>query len=113
MSAPRLTAAMQASALIRAAAMHGGVGTVLAHGDDVAGALLILIASRGTVTALRERGLRPDGNWGWVATGPSDPSDAAALADYVARRRRSDPDLWVVELDGVDPATVDALLGAD
>ena len=37
-----------------------------------------------------------------VRTGPADDSDPQTLMDYVERRRRNDPDLWVVELDILD-----------
>ena len=38
----------------------------------------------------------------WNAAGPADAEEPQALADYVARRRRNAPDLWVVELDSPD-----------
>jgi hypothetical protein len=48
---------------------------------------------------LLERRLDPQGAYRWSPTGPDADADRA---DYVARRRRSDPDLWVIELDLVD-----------
>jgi hypothetical protein len=31
--------------------------------------------------------------------GPANPDEPGVAGDYVARRRKSDPDLWVVEVD--------------
>lgn len=94
--APRLAAGMLVSALIRRAEELGGNGAVLAKGDATAGALLIQLAERGVAGALLERRLDQEGTYRWSPTGP----DAAEQrGDYIARRRRSDSDLWVIELD--------------
>lgn len=108
----RLTSALLVSALIRKVESEGGTSMVLAKGDATAGALLLLIADRGRPVAIRERGLRPDGTLGWISAGPSDLDDAQALASYLERRRKFDSDIWLVELDGMDAAALDALLEA-
>lgn len=108
---PRLTSAMLVSALIRKVEAEGGAGAVLAKGDATAGALLLLVADRGRTVAIRERGLRPDGSSGWISTGPADLDDDEALATYLERRRKFDSDLWLVELDGMALAALDAMLG--
>ena len=97
--AARLAAGMLVSALIRRAEQAGGSAMVLAKGDATAGALLIQLAERGVAGALLERRLDPEGAYRWSPTGPDDPEQRG---DYVARRRRSDPDLWVIELDVAD-----------
>ena len=101
--AARLAAGMLVSALIRRTEAAGGSAMVLARGDASAGALLIQLAYRGESGALLERMLDRTGGYVWTATGPADPLDRA---DYLARRRRSDPDLWVVELDVADGAAL-------
>ena len=93
---PRLTAGMLVSALIRRAEEKGGSGMVLAKGDATAGALLIQLAERGVPGPLLERRLDPEGLYRWSPTGPDADSERG---DYIARRRRGDPDLWVIELD--------------
>ena len=97
--AARLAAGMLVSALIRRAEALGGNGAVLAKGDATAGALLIQLAERGVPGPLLERRLDPEGAYRWSHTGPDDQDQ---LSDYIARRRRSDPDLWVIELDVTD-----------
>ncbi|HMI19915.1 MAG TPA: DUF1491 family protein [Sphingomonas sp.] len=94
--AARLAAGMLVSALIRRAEELGGNGAVLAKGDVTAGALLIQLADRGVPGPLLERRLDPQGAYRWSPTGPE---DVEQRGDYIARRRRSDPDLWVLELD--------------
>ena len=101
--AARLTAGVLVSALIRRTEAAGGSAMVLARGDASAGTLLIQLADRGEPGPLLERMLDRVGEYAWQATGPADPADRA---DYLARRRRSDPDLWVVELDVADGAAL-------
>lgn len=71
--------------------------------------MLIVCRERGVLTALLESVLRGDG-YAWTRVGPpldeattafDDPRESAA-ADWIAKRRSRDPDLWVVELDIAD-----------
>lgn len=101
--AGRLAAGLLVSALVRRVGAVGGNATVLARGDATAGALLIQLAQRGVPGALLERTLDRSGAYAWTPTGPD---DDAARAAYIARRRHSDPDLWVVELDSADAAAL-------
>ena len=94
------------SALIRRAEQEGGNGVVLAKGDATSGAILLVIAERGVTLRLLERALSFDGAYHWIATGPASLEEPGALPEYVARRRRSDPDLWVVELDAADAGRI-------
>lgn len=94
----RLTAEFRAKALIRRVHDSGGSAAVLARGDATGGGILVLALDRGQNPAFWERGLGPDGNTALIRTGPLDP-DVQACDDYWRRRRRSDPDLWVIELD--------------
>lgn len=96
---PRLSSRMTIDALCRRVAAEGGFATVLARGDDQAGAILIACAERGVVRQLLERALDPAGRYRWSPCGPQDMASAEALADYMARRRARDPDLWLIELD--------------
>jgi hypothetical protein len=91
----RATAGLLVSALIRRIEAEGGSAMILAKGDATAGAILLALAERGVDGPLLERSLAGNG-YAWRETGPSDPSERSA---YLAGRRRSDPDLWIVELD--------------
>ncbi|MET0269022.1 MAG: DUF1491 family protein [Sphingomonas sp.] len=100
---PRDAAGLLVSALVRAIEGAGGHAMVLAKGDATAGAILLVVADRGRATGVYERTLAADGRYAWTRTGPAEADDPAALSEWTARRRRADPDLWVVELDHADP----------
>lgn len=102
MSQPRAASGLLVSALLRRVSAAGGHGAVLSRGDATAGAILLVLAERGVTRRLLERGMTPDGSYGWIASGPKAIDEPGALTDYLARRRRNDPDLWVVELDAPD-----------
>ncbi|HEY7809790.1 MAG TPA: DUF1491 family protein [Allosphingosinicella sp.] len=92
---PRLATSVLAGALIRKAEGEGGFAAVLAKGDPTSGAILLLLTERGGPPVLLERLLKPGGSYSWAH--PID--DPAQVPEFVARRRRFDPDLWVLELD--------------
>lgn len=86
-----------ASAMLRRMNDAGGFGAVLARGDAQAGTILVVLGDAGGGERIVERGIGPDGKVTLIDSTPT--SD---LADYWQRRRRSDPDLWVIELVGAD-----------
>jgi hypothetical protein len=96
---PRLATSVLVSGLIRRAEAEGGFGAVLTKGDATAGALLLILLERGQNPRLLERVLKPDGSYGWEVSAGQDPENTAEVPQLVDRRRRFDPDLWVVELD--------------
>lgn len=96
---PRVTSAILVNAMIRAAEGQGGFGVVLAKGDATAGAIAVILAERGRKVRFMERRLQPDGDYGWDDPAAGSERDDSAFAELVQRRRRADPDLWVVELD--------------
>lgn len=95
----RLPAHLIASALIRRVDQAGGSAMVLAKGDPQSGALLILTMDRGRNPKFLERGMGQNGTVQLIAAGPDAFADSLAVTDYWQRRRRSDPDLWVIEVD--------------
>ena len=102
MTEPRPASGLLVSALIRRIEAEGGSAMVIAKGDAIAGAILLLIADRGVLDKIAERVWRFDGGHGLEPVGPADPNALGVAGDYVARRRKSDPDLWVVEVDHRD-----------
>lgn len=93
----RLATGALVNALVRRANQAGGFATVLAKGDATAGAVLVVAQDRGQNARLWERGIGPSGDVELIAVGPQE--DSQAQIDYWVKRRRNDPDLWVVELD--------------
>lgn len=101
---PRLTSAMLVSAMIRRVQAAGGFAAIIQRGDDQAGAIWVECADRGQTQLLLERTTGFDGTDQWRVADPDPAVDAERYRERMERRRRSDPDLWVVELDIVDAA---------
>lgn len=96
---PRIAASVMASALIRKAEGDGGFGAVLAKGDSTAGSILVILLERGSNPRLFERLLQPGGDYAWLESGSQRLADPRQVPEFIAKRRRSDPDLWIIELD--------------
>ena len=96
---PRLKSGIEVSALIRRVEGRGGHAMVLARGDADAGSILLLLVERGMPYALLERALTHSGGYRWQRTGPQNIEGYEEVNPYIERRRRSDADLWLLELD--------------
>jgi hypothetical protein len=92
---PRVASSILVTALIRKAEAEGGFAAVLAKGDSTAGTILLILTERGADPRILERLLQPDGRYAWGRSS----GEAAEVPAFIARRRRFDPDLWVLELD--------------
>jgi hypothetical protein len=97
----RLAASVEASSLMRRVEAEGGFATILAMGDAERGALLLVITERGRHVAVLERMLDATGDYLWKASGPAE-SQPSELTEWLKKRRRSDGDLWLIELDVPD-----------
>ena len=95
----RLSSDMLAGALIRRVEHEGGHAMVLAKGDRIAGAIVIACSEKGRIHRLLERAPAMNGGWELVQCGPQDIDNPSEIQDYIERRRKRDPDLWVIELD--------------
>ncbi|MEO7179054.1 MAG: DUF1491 family protein [Allosphingosinicella sp.] len=96
---PRIAASVLASALIRKAEGEGGFGAVLAKGDAMAGSILVILLEKGGNPRLLERLLQPGGHYAWQESGSQRIENPREVPEFIARQRRFDPDLWVIELD--------------
>ena len=90
----RLPSGVLVSALLRRVNDAGGFGAVLAKGDAQGGAILVIAIDRGALPRLLERGIGADGRTALIDSTPAEDLDG----DW-RRRRSSDPDLWVIEVD--------------
>lgn len=99
MSEARLGSAVLVNALLRLAARDGGFGAVLEKGDSNAGAVTVILAERGERRMVLERVVRADGRYAWQAVGNQGAANEEEFERFLERRRRFDPDLWLVELD--------------
>lgn len=102
MSEARLASGVLVNALSRLCASEGGYAAVLRHGDDQAGAILLEMREKGGFAGYFERFRDTAGLLFWQRIGPDARQNIEQNQDYIVRRRASDPDLWVVELDVPD-----------
>lgn len=98
----RLPAHLEISGLIRAVEAAGGFAAVIARGEKDAGTILILTIERGGNAVLYERMPQLDGSRRFIATKTQDDENKQDFSEYLDRRRRQDPDIWIVELDVAD-----------
>lgn len=96
---PRLASSVLVSALIRLVQSEGGSGAVLAKGDASAGAVTVILTERGTRRLVLERIVQGDGTYRWQEIGNQGAANAEDFGKFLERRRRFDPDLWILELD--------------
>ena len=88
---------------MRAVAAEGGFAAVIASGDPVAGAVVLLLRTRDGVSAYARTNLG-DGSTGWRALCENEIESSVKLREIIRKQRQYDPDLWVIELDIADPA---------
>lgn len=98
MIAPRISSNMLVGALRRLAEMQGGFATVLAKGDDGAGAIMLVVRDSQGNQQLLERILDLDGKYMWRPSGNKDAPNDESVQKFLEQRRRSDPDTWILEL---------------
>jgi len=97
--APRLAASVLVGALLRRAQQEGGFGAVLAKGDEKAGEIIVILNERGRKAGLFERILQPDGAYNWQPIQSDIIDNEEKFSAFIERKRRFDPDLWLIELD--------------
>ncbi len=98
----RLDSQTLVSALIRRVNGAGGFATVLHKGDATGGIILVQLLDRGRFGTLLERMTDLAGRQTMVPCGPRGDVQPSEISDYISKRRRADPDLWLVELDIAD-----------
>lgn len=98
----RLPAHLEIGAILRAVQAEGGFGTVIHRGEQDAGTILILTMYRGDQVTLFERMPQLDGSRPFIAAKRENPENPREIDEYVAKRKRQDPDIWVIELDVAD-----------
>jgi hypothetical protein len=86
------------AALVRRAELTGGFAAIARKGDPRAGAVLVRVYNLSDrSTRLYSEAVRGDGERIWMQPAPG--ADEQALAAYVERSVRIDPDIWVVDVE--------------
>jgi len=98
----RLPAHLEVAGLIRSVQAEGGFATVLKRGERDAGTVLVLTMYRGKNAVLFERMPQLDGTRPYIAAKRENSENPDEIGEYVEKRHRQDPDIWVVEVDVVD-----------
>lgn len=95
----QLKTGIWAGALVRRAELAGAFATVVRHGDDDGGAVLVKVRTLDGRARLYAPALNGDGETVWLdLSAGSLGVDEAAVDAYAAQRIKSDPDLWVIEI---------------
>jgi len=95
----RLRSSILVNALQRRAESQGGFAAVLARGDPSAGAILVILAERGRRVKVLERLLERGEHYVWREVGGEALANEEQFKKFLDRRRRFDPDIWLIELD--------------
>lgn len=102
--AARLATGFWVGALRRRVEAAGGFAMVLAKGDPEAGSVLLLLrAEDGSISAISKVNVG-DGKTTWQTIFDKRSERDEAVREALEKRRRFDPDLWIIELDIDDPA---------
>ena len=95
----RLGSKLLIQALIRRTEAEGGFATVLHKGDAISGIIMVQIAHRGGEPSVYERVPDFSGGYQLLPVAAKYSGNAEELAQYIDRRCKTDPDLWLIELD--------------
>ena len=108
----RLRSDLFVAALIRSVEVAGGHGAVVRKGFGEAGAVHVEWRWRGEVGLLSpapQSMAADDGERRFMRV---EAADEASIAERMASERRFDEEAWHVEIEGVDPATLLAIVEA-
>ena len=99
MTTPRAASGLVVAALRKFAESDGGTAMSLAKGDKEAGGIVVLLTEKAVLKGVMERRTGLDGKPYWDLVRISEDRN---YDEMLQSRRKSDPDLWIVELDIAD-----------
>jgi len=103
---PRLKSSVWIKALIRRCDLAAVAVAVVARGDGDSGAVLIKLNDRNDGCSVLTQARGQAGELLWMRATGTAPVAEADADSYIARQRRRDPDLWVVEIESPTPQTI-------
>ncbi len=101
MAEARVKARLWVDMALRMGNADGRYGAILHKGDEDSGGILVVLRGRDGLWVLSQIRTATGGAAWMRATGQAAVDQETADA-YVARQRRFDPDLWVLEFDSPD-----------
>jgi hypothetical protein len=96
---PRLPTHLEVAGLIRSVQAAGGFAAVLGKGEREAGTILIVTTHNGRNSRVFERMPQLDGSPKWSCSKQQHAENPQEFSEYLDRRQKQDPDVWIVELD--------------
>ncbi len=93
----RLATGIWVSAYLARLSQEGIYAHIVMRGDETAGAIAVKLATMNGKASFYTRATGPDGKALWHALSEDAPEEE--VDDAIRRRRRIDPDLWVVEVE--------------
>ena len=97
--APRLKAEIWVKGLIRRCEVGGAAAMVVARGDATSGVVLVKVNRLDGLAQVFSPARAGDGSFQWLSGTGVEPVPEADADAYIARQRKFDPDLWVVEIE--------------
>jgi hypothetical protein len=98
MAEARLKSGLWVRAQLRMCDLAGRACTVLRHGDDDAGTIILkLLGADGLARVLAQTTV-PDGGLAWHHPLGATPMPEAEAEAYIARTAKFDPDIWALEV---------------
>jgi hypothetical protein len=95
----RLQTSVLVTGMLRQAESQGGFAAVLAKGDPTSGSVIVILAEKGRKARIVERAMQGDGRYVWQDVGGQALANPDETEKFLSRRRKFDPDLWLIELD--------------
>ena len=86
---------------------------VLHKGEREAGTILVVCTENGANRCIFDRMPSPDGDRKWTQVKTEDFENTSNFDEYLTRRQRQDPDLWIIELDIPDGERFIGLTGTN
>lgn len=88
--------------MIRRVQSEGGFAAVIQKGERDAGTILIVLTENGENSRVYERMPQIDGSRIWHCAVRQTTENKEQFSEYLTKRVRQDPDLWILELDIAD-----------
>ncbi|HVR90067.1 MAG TPA: DUF1491 family protein [Novosphingobium sp.] len=95
----RLPAHLEVAGLLRRAQAAGGFAMVLEKGEREGGTILVVLLENGANPRVYERMPSFETPRIWTISKTETIDNKSEFGEYLARRKRQDPDLWIIELD--------------
>lgn len=99
MEEPRVKASIWISAQIRRCSQLALPAVVRRRGDPDAGSILIRLDRLDGFSILLSQSRDASGNAAWLQSGGAEPMPDPDVETYIQRRIKSDPDIWVLEIE--------------